>query len=111
MQARITLPFVGTTPCFEFSKGGKQGGIETPDEWRAVLDYVFEPVIDFWNASGFGFMLPDSSGAVEVLVNHAIWADNVILFGRTYEMMQTLIEHVNVALSKYVDLRGRQYFC
>ena len=32
LHAYIELPCVGRTELFDFTKGGKQGGIETPDE-------------------------------------------------------------------------------
>jgi hypothetical protein len=47
-QARITLPHAGTKEPFEFSKGGKQGGIETPDLWRTMLDHVLCSLAHRW---------------------------------------------------------------
>ncbi len=39
------LPYAGQTPLFPFGKGGKQGGVETPDEWKVLIDYLLEPVV------------------------------------------------------------------
>ena len=104
------MPFVGTTTDFQFSRGGKQGGVETPDEWRAILDYILEPVINLWNAFGLGCVLPDTYGETEILVNHAVWADNIFLFATDHDTMQTMINQLTEAFSEYTDSAGRRYF-
>ena len=49
LQGYTVLPLVGKSRSFPFETGGKQGGVETPDEWRALMDLVLEPVIERWS--------------------------------------------------------------
>ena len=48
LRAKIKIPEVGISDWFAYSKGAKQGGVETPDIWKIVLDYLFDPVISKW---------------------------------------------------------------
>ena len=68
LQAYITLPFVGRSDSFNFNRGGKQGGVETPDEWRILIDYVLEPVVRIWN-NGVGFKVKQDDGEETLFVN------------------------------------------
>ena len=89
VEACISIPFVGSIDLFPFHKGGKQGGVATPDEWRAIIDHIMEPVVSDWNSKGYGFHLTGPDGTIEFLVNHAVFADNVLLFATYTKMMQT----------------------
>ena len=62
IQAFITLPGVGDTAHFLYARAGKQGGVETPDQWNAFVDHVLEPVVVSWVARGFGFKLEGPEG-------------------------------------------------
>ena len=68
VKATIQIAGTGTTAPFDFSCRGKQGGVETPDEWNALLADTIAPVVACWNDRAWGFKL-DSC-----LINHAIWA-------------------------------------
>ncbi len=109
LTATITLPFVGSTAPFAFNKGGKQGGIETPDEWRAVVDYIMEPIVISWNERNVGFQLRDTE--TNVLVNHAVWADNIVLFASSYSEMQLMIGDLNRACATYTSRSGVRHLC
>ena len=108
LQGNITLPFVGTTEMFDFDKGGKQGGVETPGEWRAVVDYIMEPVVRDWRSSSMGFEFVEEEGKGYRLT-HAIWADNIIRFATSYAMMQVMIDAMDRAFCSYRDSQGRRY--
>ena len=110
MRGQISLPHVGGTKLFNFTRGGKQGGIETPDQWRVVIDHLLEPVVHKWGAQGFGFKLVDDDGDAEQLVNHAIWADNVVLFATSYKMMQQMIDDLDKALGSQLMQSGGRFF-
>ena len=88
LRGQIRLPYVGGTSFFDFNRGGKQGGIETPDQWWVVIDHLLEPAVLRWCELGLGFQLCGDDGATEHLINHAIWADSVVLFAADYYMMQ-----------------------
>ena len=55
LRAKIKIPEVGTTDWFTYNKGAKQGGVETPDIWKIVLDYLFDPIISTWKDKNWGF--------------------------------------------------------
>ena len=93
LKAVMTLPPAGTSNVFDYSKGGKQGAVETPEIWNAVIDYLLEPVILSWRERNFGFEL--DSG---VHISHAIWCDNIILFASSSAMLRTMIENISDAL-------------
>lgn len=59
LHAFITLPGVGDTQKFCYSRGGKQGGLETPDQWNALVDHMLEPVVVSWTMRKFGFALDE----------------------------------------------------
>ena len=109
LQAYITLPFVGRSDFFNFNRGGKQGGVETPDEWRILIDYVLEPVVRIWNSNGVGFKLKQNDGEDNFFVKHAVWADS-ILFGSSYIEVQRMIIDLDRAFDVYRMEDGSRYF-
>ena len=110
LQGFMVLPNVGATPRFDFGRGGKQGGVETPDEWNAVVNYVLEPVVRRWGALGLGFKLLVCDGVISELINHAVWADNIILFAESFEHMQTMINDLDSAFAAHRMDSGERYF-
>ena len=105
----ITLPFVAHTPPFNFFKGVNQGGVETPDEWRAIIDQIMEPIVLSWCQRGLGFTLYMTESALR-LINHAVWADNIVLFAADYTMMQCMILELNEAFGTFCNPDGHRYF-
>ena len=110
MQATIKIPMVGETDLFPFCKGGKQGGVETPDEWRALVDFVLEPVVKAWENLHLGFCLVADAEEDKRIVTHAIWADNIVLFATSFCMMQKMINDVDCAFAVFRNLSGKRYF-
>ena len=76
MQAVTTLPGAGTTRAIEYTCDGKQGGVETPEEWNALTDYIREPLVVSEAERGFVFPF-----------TYAVWADNIILFATSWDML------------------------
>ena len=72
LDAYIDLPHVGQTARFPFEKGGKQGGVETPDMWRALVDFVMEPLVRAWQEQRVGFNLLQEDGQDETIISHAV---------------------------------------
>ena len=111
MKAHMVLPLVGRTEEFTYSGGGKQGGVETPDEWNAIIDWIMEPLVDSWTANGLGLRLSDcEDGSEGTLISHAVWADNIILLASSMEMMQCMVEQLNGAFSRFRRRTGERYF-
>eukprot|EP00959_Pyramimonas_sp_CCMP1952_P016234 343462-Pyramimonas_sp.AAC.1 len=71
--ACISLPGAGETSAFNFNRGGKQGGPDTPDLFDAVIEATVEPLAHEWTSAGCGFELERSGRRI----NHLIWAGNM----------------------------------
>ena len=99
IKATIHLPCVGSTPPFDYSKGGKQGGIETPDEWNTLIDYLLEPLVQSWSMRGFGFQIETEDA--DVYIHHGIWCDNVVLFARDQVMLSIMIQEITCRFQEH----------
>lgn len=44
-------------PILHLVGGGKQDGVETPDEWTAIVDYIMEPLVMAWGQRVWGMQL------------------------------------------------------
>ncbi|CAK0799693.1 unnamed protein product, partial [Prorocentrum cordatum] len=97
LKAAATLPGVGATEPFDYSKGGKQGGVETPEESNAVVDHALEPLVCSWAVRGMSFRLDLPEGAQ--YFSHAVWADNGFLFASGPAMMQAMLAEVAAAVN------------
>lgn len=104
LRAFITLPGIGDTDQFDYSKGGKQVGMETPDEWNALIEHMLEPLVASWRHRGFSFKV-DLGGNQFEYINHAVWCDNVILFATNQIMLQTILADISGCITKF-DLIG-----
>ena len=95
--ACINLSGAGRSGDFRLLRGGKQGGIETPDEFNVLMEYALDGLVDFWNDFGLGFVLDN------VIFNHATWAVNIILAASDIETFQVMTQQLTEAIYK-VDL-------
>ena len=99
MDTYMTLPIAGRTAAFLLTKGGKQGGIETPDEWLMLVDHIVRTVVSQWNSADLVFKLVGDDGVSIPLMNHAVWADNIFLFASGMKEMQGMITDLDRLLS------------
>eukprot|EP00973_Karenia_brevis_P080409 11156658-Karenia_brevis.AAC.1 len=105
LRAYISLPGAGSSHSFLYNRGGKQGGVETPDQWNALLDHMLEGLIRSWTARGFGFLLDYEDGNVEC-IHHAVWCDNIFLFARCHVMISTMISEITATIQNF-DMRWK----
>ena len=80
MKCNISLPGVDACDRFDMQTGGKQGGVETPTLFNAMIDSILLPVVKSWRQRSMGFSFGDED---ERPLSHLIWADNVILFAKS----------------------------
>ena len=59
--ARLEVPTAGHTKWFPFTTDGKQGGVETPDEFNVFLESALTPVVVSWTRREFGFEVGDGA--------------------------------------------------
>ena len=71
LQAVISLTGAGDSEPPPFTRGGKQGGVETADEWNALIEFVLGPIVNSWADKHWGVDLDGH------LINHAIWVDKI----------------------------------
>eukprot|EP00973_Karenia_brevis_P038358 5288047-Karenia_brevis.AAC.1 len=57
----MTVRGVGTTTTFPFSRGGRQGGVETPSLFNLVVDFIMGALVKQWDEKGYGFQVEDGS--------------------------------------------------
>ena len=76
MPATITLPGFGPCEPSPFTRGGKQGGRETPMVWTIFLDFILQPAVEKWNTYKYGLRDLDNFGE---FANRCIWSDNLFL--------------------------------
>ena len=105
----MTLPSAGTTRPFDFTIGRKQGGVETPEEWLAIIEGLMEPLADVRATRGFGFPLTQTEG-VERHVCHAVWAYTLILFAVYPRMLPQMIYDLTEAVYRAGLDRNKNLF-
>ena len=67
--------------------GGRQGAVETPTLWRMLLDAELAPLIQRWHQAYFGVSVDD------IHLTHLIWADDTLLFGKTLQQSQAMLDY------------------
>ena len=110
MEGQIFVRFVVQTAPFDIHKGGKQGGVETPDQWKITVEFILGPVIQAWTNMGLGFALTTEDGTLEALISHAIWCDNVVLFATSIGVMQKMVSDLDLAFGRIRDIGSKRYF-
>ena len=78
MSCNIEINGAGISETFPLERGGKQGGIETPEVFNAMMEYALEPVFRSWLARGFRVAVSELDEGSPALT-HLLWADNIIL--------------------------------
>ena len=73
MICSLSLPGAGPSERFDLERGGKQGGVETPEEFNIMLEAAPEDVVSRRDLFGHGFALDDDDSRI----THLIWADNL----------------------------------
>ena len=90
MKGHISIPSAGTSEPFDFRKGGKQGGVETPDEWNMLVEFLLEPLVRSWRERGFGIQLVEWATGI----THVVWADNIWLIAASLEQLQIMTDEL-----------------
>ena len=99
-SACINVLCAGKSRPFSFQRGGKQGGIVTPEEVNILLETVSSDLVFFWNAVGFGIAMGDT------LFNHLTWADFIILGAPDEETFKVMTQQLTDAIHD-VGLAGK----
>ena len=101
LKARIRSPGCDATDFFEFLRGGKQGGVDTPDLFNIMIEYLLHSLVLSWDERGFGVPWVSRSNEQEnQTVNHLIWCDNVWLIATNRHQLETMILEITDAIHK-----------
>ncbi len=73
---------------FEFNRGGRQGGPETPDMFNCIIEDILDGLVTTWQSRGWGAAL-DSH-----VVSHIVWADIVWVFSQCPKQLQSMLEEL-----------------
>lgn len=57
LSAEATVADTPASNIFGFSKGGREGGVDTPSVWYYFFQWLLEPVVTQWELEGIGFRL------------------------------------------------------
>lgn len=93
LRARVKLADAEESDWFPYRKGGRQGGVETPEAFNLMLEDACSDLVEEWNRKQYGFTLDDQH-----FLNHAVWADNFFLFAKTPEEAETMVTELSIAL-------------
>ena len=95
MMARISLPNAGSSSWFSFRKGGKQGGVETPDSFNMLVEFAMEKLVISWNQRGCGAYLCLDK---KTTITHLNLCDNIWLFASDYLQFCTMSQELTDSL-------------
>ena len=89
----ITLNFQGWE-CITYSKGGKQGGSDTPELWKRVLDVALRKAKQRWDALSLGasFGQESKTHGLFCYLDGVAWADDIILFSNSLAHMKAMFQ-------------------
>ena len=96
IQATMQIAGAGPSKGFDFTSGGKQGGVETPDLFNAVMEYLMEPLAESWTKRSFGVKRIDQNLAEPI--HHLVWADNVWLLAEDRETLQIMLSELTASI-------------
>eukprot|EP00959_Pyramimonas_sp_CCMP1952_P272876 5704326-Pyramimonas_sp.AAC.1 len=76
IKARLLLPGCEPSAYFDFLRGGKQGGVDTPALFTLVMEYILAPCTHRWankSCPPYGIQCDGDNGTH---ITHMVWADN-----------------------------------
>ena len=92
MRARMQIQGASATEQFPFWHGGRQGGVETPDEFNVYLEVALEQFVLTWRTRGWGFSLDG------VVVSHVLWCDNIFVLASSACQLEVMVEELTDAV-------------
>ena len=94
ISASLSVPTAGSTSRFSWTRGGKQGGKETPDVWNVLVETAMEDLVRSWSSRHFGFDFGDDQR-----LTHLVWADNIFLVAASADQLSTMCQELTNLIS------------
>ena len=94
MELTAVADFPGTDPTehFGFNKCIRQGGVEAPWEWNAVMRKYLAILVPSWQERGMGVHISHRRS-----LTHVVWAD-------TLYFLATSLEQLRITMQEFSDL-------
>jgi hypothetical protein len=94
MSCRIHVPGAGHSESFPFERGGRQGGMETPEVFNIMIECLLEPLVASWRERRLRFVFDPEHPPF----SHIVWADNIILLAGSTEDFATMAQELTAAI-------------
>ena len=92
LSATAVFPGAPPTQDFDFNSNIRQGGVEAPWEWNAVMRHFLALLSPRWEYKGYGIDLPYMRR-----LTHLVWADNIYF-------LSTETSHLQVMMQDFADV-------
>ena len=79
-------------------KGGKQGGVETPELFNIMMEVIFADVFEKWCRCKCGFALNEEGTE---RLTHSIWADNIFILATSVEEFVSMTQDMTHAIVQF----------
>lgn len=86
--ARYNIPTAGVSLFFFLAIGIKQGGVECPDIWACVVDFLFRELTVQWQEEKLGALV---SLTGDQRNPYFVWADNIFFTGNSIGAVQRML--------------------
>jgi hypothetical protein len=94
-QNSMTLLFQGECwPNIPYTRGGKQGGSETPELWKRVLNNAMIEIVGQWHEKKMGAHIG------EISLQYMAWADDLVFFNHSAQGLNDMCEILCASFSK-----------
>eukprot|EP00973_Karenia_brevis_P071447 9925890-Karenia_brevis.AAC.1 len=93
LKARVKIADADFSDFLPFRRGGRQGGVETPEVFNVMIESAAGAVVDTWRAKNYGFTLDDKA-----YISHLVWADNFFLLAKSPHEAHQMVEDLSAAI-------------
>ena len=104
LKARARIADADWTPEFDFSKGGKTGGIDTPALLNELMQHHLSQLAEQWHREKTGYVIGSRGDDQEMnrtVLSHLCWVDNIWLFAHDTTMLQAMIDDLMHSLDMH----------
>ena len=85
LRCVAVLPGTDRSSFCPYTRGGREGGVDTPSIFCLVVEERMDETVRDWNRRGVGFPLRDFDGVPRGYISHAVWADNIYMVADSIE--------------------------
>ena len=103
LSAEATVADAPASNIFEFTKGGREGGVDTPSLWFYFFQWLLEPVVAQWEIEGLGFRLSNKLvNESTYIISHIIWVDHIFLVASSWRQVSRMFLDISKRLHSII---------